>query len=43
MIAALDCYPNARAHFDAFPPGSKKIILEWIKMAMQPATRAKRI
>lgn len=43
LTAALDCYPNARAHFDAFPPSSKKIILEWIKMAKRSETRRKRI
>ena len=41
--AALDGYPAARVHFEAFPRSVKRSILEWITMAKTPATRAKRI
>jgi uncharacterized protein YdeI (YjbR/CyaY-like superfamily) len=41
--AALDGYPKARAHFEAFPRSVKRSILEWITIAKTPATRAKRI
>jgi len=43
LVDALSRFPIAMAHFDAFPPSSKKIILEWIKMAKRPETRAKRV
>jgi uncharacterized protein YdeI (YjbR/CyaY-like superfamily) len=43
LLDELSRFPNAKANFDAFPPSSKKIILEWIKMAKRPETRAKRI
>jgi len=42
LLEELSKFPNAAANFDAFPPSSKKIILEWIKMAKRPETRAKR-
>ena len=35
--------PKAAAYFERFPPSSKRGILEWIKTAKQPTTRAKRI
>lgn len=41
--AALDSYPKARAHFEAFPPSARRGILEWILNARRPATRQKRI
>ncbi len=34
---------DARRHFEAFPPGSQKMILYWIVSAKRPETRAKRI
>lgn len=34
---------KAKAHFDAFPPSAKRMILEWILNAKRPETRAKRI
>jgi len=40
---ALAANPQAEQHFTAFPPSSKRNILEWIKQAKQPETRAKRI
>jgi uncharacterized protein YdeI (YjbR/CyaY-like superfamily) len=43
LAAALDAYPDARAHFDAFPPSARHAILGWIALAKRPETRAKRI
>ena len=43
LAAALDAVPAARDFYDAFPPSSKRIILEWIAGARTPATRQKRI
>lgn len=40
---ALAASPEAQRHFDAFPPSSKKIILEWIHNAKRPETRQNRI
>lgn len=36
-------YPDARAHFDAFPRSARRGILEWIVQAKTSLTRAKRI
>ena len=41
--AALDARPGARRRFERFPDSSKRGILEWIKTAKRPATRARRI
>jgi uncharacterized protein YdeI (YjbR/CyaY-like superfamily) len=43
LLRALKANETARAHFNAFPPGSKKIILQWIATAKKPQTRAARI
>ena len=43
LAAALDSVPNARAHWDAFPPSARKAALLWIATAKRPATRARRI
>jgi uncharacterized protein YdeI (YjbR/CyaY-like superfamily) len=43
LKAALRLYPNAEKYFDAFPPSSKRAILEWIALAKKAETRAKRI
>lgn len=43
LVAALEAYPDAKTHFDAFPRSPKRGILEWIKQAKKPETRAKRI
>ena len=43
LAAALDARPDARRHWDAFPPSTKRAILEWIGTAKKPGTRAKRI
>lgn len=40
---ALAALPDARRHFDAFPPSAKKQILFWIQEAKRPETRARRI
>lgn len=40
---ALQKKPLAKKYFDAFPPSSKRIILEWILNAKQDATRHRRI
>ncbi len=43
LQSLLDANVRARDHFDAFPPSSKRIILEWISNAKRPETRQKRI
>jgi uncharacterized protein YdeI (YjbR/CyaY-like superfamily) len=40
---ALDAYPAARGHFEAFPRAVKRGILEWILNAKKAETRAKRV
>lgn len=40
---ALASRPPARSHFDAFPPGVRRQLLEWVLLAKKPETRAKRI
>jgi uncharacterized protein YdeI (YjbR/CyaY-like superfamily) len=43
LRAALDAMPAARDHWDAFPPSTKRAILDWIRQAKQPATRERRV
>lgn len=43
LQAALDADPKAREHWDAFPPSTRRAILEWILTAKREATREKRI
>jgi uncharacterized protein YdeI (YjbR/CyaY-like superfamily) len=43
LAASMRAYPNARKHFDAFPPSTRRMILEWIDAAKRPETRARRI
>ncbi|MCC6989149.1 MAG: YdeI/OmpD-associated family protein [Acidobacteria bacterium] len=43
LAAALAATPKARAHFDAFPATAKKAVLEWVRQAKRPETRARRI
>jgi uncharacterized protein YdeI (YjbR/CyaY-like superfamily) len=43
LATAFDDYPDARAHFDAFPRSARHMILGWIATAKRPETRAKRI
>jgi uncharacterized protein YdeI (YjbR/CyaY-like superfamily) len=40
---ALAANAAARRHFDAFPPGARKVILTWITTARRPETRARRV
>ncbi len=43
LAVALDSSPDARRHWDAFPPSTRRGILEWILSAKRPETRARRI
>jgi uncharacterized protein YdeI (YjbR/CyaY-like superfamily) len=43
LAAALDSFPDARRHWDAFPPGARRALLAWIVTAKRPATREKRV
>lgn len=43
LQGALENIPKALDYFMAFPPSTKRGILEWIFNAKRPATRAKRI
>lgn len=43
LRTALDADPAARTHFDAFPPSSRRAILEWITSAKRETTRTARI
>jgi len=43
LRAALDATPEARRHWDAFPPSARRGILEWIGNAKRAETRAKRV
>jgi uncharacterized protein YdeI (YjbR/CyaY-like superfamily) len=43
LLQAFSINQVAYKNFDAFPPSSKRGILEWIKNAKLPETRAKRI
>lgn len=43
LAAALAEHENAEENFAAFPPSSKRGILEWIKQAKRAETRSKRI
>jgi uncharacterized protein YdeI (YjbR/CyaY-like superfamily) len=43
LAEALAAYPDAAAHFTAFPRSVRRGILEWIKRARRPHTRARRI
>ena len=40
---ALRRVAGAKRNFNAFPPSSQRVILEWIAAAKRPETRAKRI
>jgi uncharacterized protein YdeI (YjbR/CyaY-like superfamily) len=35
--------PRAQAHWDAFPPSSKRMILGWIGQAKREETRRRRV
>jgi uncharacterized protein YdeI (YjbR/CyaY-like superfamily) len=43
LQAALDAAPPAGANWEAFPPSARRGILEWIRQAKRPETRAARI
>jgi uncharacterized protein YdeI (YjbR/CyaY-like superfamily) len=43
LTAALDATERARAMWDAFPPGARRAILQWIQLAKRPETRAARV
>ena len=43
LQGALDQNPQAHQHFRAFPPSTRRTILEWITLAKRPETRATRI
>ncbi len=43
LIAMLRSKEGARANFDAFPPSSRRLILEWINAAKTAETRQKRL
>jgi uncharacterized protein YdeI (YjbR/CyaY-like superfamily) len=43
FAAALKKVKGAKANFDAFPPGARKVILTWITIAKKPETRAARV
>jgi uncharacterized protein YdeI (YjbR/CyaY-like superfamily) len=43
LVRALKAQTNAAQHFDAFPPGVRKAILQWIASAKTEPTRAKRV
>jgi uncharacterized protein YdeI (YjbR/CyaY-like superfamily) len=40
---ALDGDPDARGHWDGFPPSARKAILAWVTSAKRPETRARRV
>jgi uncharacterized protein YdeI (YjbR/CyaY-like superfamily) len=43
LAEALAANPTAAAHFEAFPPSSRRLILRWIASAKRPPTRARRV
>ena len=43
LAVALGARPPAAAHFAAFPPSARKLLLGWVAMARRPETRASRI
>lgn len=43
LAAALDAVADPRRHWDAFPPGARRVLLGWLLTARTPQTRAKRI
>jgi uncharacterized protein YdeI (YjbR/CyaY-like superfamily) len=43
LAEALAQNPQADKHFRAFPPSTRRAILEWITLAKRPETRARRI
>lgn len=43
LAAALGAHDDARAHWERFPPSTRRGILEWIAAAKRPETRAARV
>ena len=43
LTAAFRRHPGSKVHFEAFPPGVRKQILQWIEQARTTATRDKRV
>jgi uncharacterized protein YdeI (YjbR/CyaY-like superfamily) len=43
LTAALDRTPQARRHWDTFPPSTRRAILEWILSAKTTPTRTRRL
>jgi uncharacterized protein YdeI (YjbR/CyaY-like superfamily) len=43
LAAALDAEPDARRHWDAFPRTAKRAVLDWLRQAKKPETRAARV
>ena len=43
LTAALAAHGDAARHFDAFPKSARKAIIDWIRTAKRPETRARRI
>lgn len=43
LVAMLSSRKGAEANFDAFPPSSRRLILEWIDTAKTAETRQKRL
>jgi uncharacterized protein YdeI (YjbR/CyaY-like superfamily) len=43
LLSAFRKYSGSKKNFDAFPPGVRKQILQWIEQAKTPPTREKRI
>jgi uncharacterized protein YdeI (YjbR/CyaY-like superfamily) len=43
LAAAFEANPGSREHWDSWSPSAQKMILAWIVLAKQPATRAVRI
>lgn len=43
LAAALAEHPPAASHFESFPKSAKRAMLEWVRQAKRPETRAKRV
>lgn len=43
LLVALKAHAGAQAFWDAFPPSTRRGILEWISQARKPETRAARV
>lgn len=43
LVAAFERHPGAAENFDAFGRSAQRALLEWIKLAKRPETRARRV